>query len=335
VLGLGGMAQKQQLVRRGARDLDLTRAVRSGEVIRVRNGWYSTLSEQDPALRAVRVGGRLTGLSALHAMGAWMLDMPPLHVAVPMNAARLRRQNNRHARLNPKSPRGVVLHWESPDVASRGTAVSVGLVDALRRVILDESFETAIAALDWALGSGALDRIDLETLRSSLPAERSGVINWADGECDSLPESLSRTRCSLEGYQVESQVLLPDGRPIDLVIEGCIGYEVDGEQFHVFRFAADRDKDVAITLDGKHSFRPTANMVFHEWERIAAAIRIILVDRGVVSENSGSLSHSRRRAPGIAGFWRRPLRRSPEFPKPHTARTRIGGGGNSARRARG
>jgi len=66
---LGGIAQKQQLVARGARDLDLTRAFRSGAVDRARQGWYTTLPSEDLRVRAVRVGGRLTGLSAVHALG--------------------------------------------------------------------------------------------------------------------------------------------------------------------------------------------------------------------------------------------------------------------------
>jgi hypothetical protein len=59
---LGGMAQKQQLVRLGARDRDLTRAVRLREVHRARQGWYTTLDERSPQVQAVRIGGRLTGL---------------------------------------------------------------------------------------------------------------------------------------------------------------------------------------------------------------------------------------------------------------------------------
>src|ERR1700710_714864 len=146
---LGGMAQKQQLVRRGVGDRDLTYAVRIGDVVRVRNGWYSTMDETSPELRAVRVGGRLTGISAIAAKGGWVLDKHPLHVAVNDNASRLRTQHNRHQRLKVKATGGVVLHWESRDQTSRETAVSVGLLDALERVMLDEDFEVAVAAIDW------------------------------------------------------------------------------------------------------------------------------------------------------------------------------------------
>jgi very-short-patch-repair endonuclease len=282
---LGGMAQKQQLVRRGAHDRDLTYAVRIGDVVRVRNGWYSTWDESRPELRAVRVGGRLTGISAIAADGGWVLGTHPLHVAINPNAARLRTQDNRHRKLKVKATGGVVLHWVARDGFDRGTAVSVGLIDALERVVLDEEFEVAVAALDWALHTQQLDVVDFESLILRLPVERRGIRDWVDEKCESLPESLTRTRLRAAGYRVDIQVPLGDVQRIDLVVEGQIGVEVDGEQHHVNRFTYDRDKDVEITLDHKHALRPSAKMVFHDWPRFALAVGTALLDRGVVVVN--------------------------------------------------
>ncbi len=131
VTDLGGMAQKQQLVALGARDRHLTAAVRSGELLRVRNGWYTTLPRNDPRVRAVRVGGRLTGVSAIEALGGWVDRGTMLHVSVPSHAARLRSPNDRRRRLSHRRRGGVALHWESPELLARGTAMTVALLDAL------------------------------------------------------------------------------------------------------------------------------------------------------------------------------------------------------------
>jgi very-short-patch-repair endonuclease len=276
VHSLGGMAQKRQLVARGARDLDLTRAVKSGEVIRARQGWYTTLPPEDPGVRAVRVGGRLTGLSALAAMGAWVLNAPDLHVSVPANAARLRSQWNRLARLNVASTRGVILHWEQPDVAERGTPVAVGLVDALHRAVLDEALETAVAVIDWALRTGQLDDFDFERLIAALPANRQYIREWVDPLCDSLPESLSRTRLRLSGHKVVSQVAVGDLESIDLLVDDIVAIEIDGDEHHRDRFEKDRAKDVTITIARLHVLRPSARMVFGQWDRVARAIDVAL-----------------------------------------------------------
>jgi very-short-patch-repair endonuclease len=329
VHSLGGMAHKRQLVARGARDRHLTLAVRSGEVIRVRNGWYSTFSESDERLRAVRVGGRLTGSSAVVAMGAWVLGDRPLHVSVHGNAARLRDQYNRHERLNVTAPRGVVLHWDERDLRDRGSATSVGLMDALRRVVLDEAFEDAVAVLDWALHTGALDRIDFEGLILSLPEGFRGISGWVDDACESLPESLSRTRLRLAGRKVETQVRLGDLQRIDLVVDDIAAVEVDGDKFHRHRFEEDRSRDVDITLQHLHSLRPSARMVFYDWDRFARAVDVAISLRRGRPENSGVASRSPFSTRGMTG-WRRGTRhRSPEFSK------RSEGRGNSADRRAG
>ena len=275
------MAQKQQLVRRGARDLDLTLAVRNGDVIRARQGWYTTLPETDPRVQAVRVGGRLTGISAIIQLGGWVLGSHPLHVSVHDNAARLRTPRNRFVRFDHARPGRARVHWDDLDVAQRGTAMIVGLSDALYRVVLDESLETAVAALDWALHAGRLDRIDFERLILSLPAGLRDIADWVDGQCESLPESLSRTRVRLKGHRVESQRRLGELERIDLVIDDTASLEVDGDEFHRDRFEEDRRKDIDIAITGLHGLRPSARAVFHRWDSVYAAISVVLAERGI------------------------------------------------------
>ncbi len=312
VRSLGGMAQKRQLVALGARDHHLTDAVRRGEVGRARQGWYTVLPLMDPRVRAVRVGGRLTGISAVAALGGWVLDATLLHVAVPRNAARLRSQTDR--RLHPPAPRiaGVRLHWAPVD---GGTAVTVGLLDALHRVILDESREQVIAALDWALHTGRVDRLEVEALMLGVPPGRR--IPWAalDERCESLPESLARTRLREAGHDVRSQVRLNDVERIDLVVDGVIGLEVDGEEFHRGTFLRDRDKDAAILRMHLVPHRVPAVRVFRSWPAVLATIHSALADFG----NSGVAPRKPPR--------KRPIRARrawiPEFP---TGEGGIGGG---------
>jgi very-short-patch-repair endonuclease len=328
VNSLGGMAQKQQLVRRGAGDRDLTAAVRSRDVVRVRNGWYSTMDETSPELRAVRVGGRLTGISAIAARGGWVLGDHPLHVAVNDNAARLRTAHNRHQKLNVRSPGGVVLHWESREQAGRGSAVSVGLLDALERVVLDEQLEVAVAAIDWALHTMELDLIDFETLILRLPLERRGIRGWIDPRCESLPESLARTRLRLGGHSVETQHPMVDGRRIDLLVDEVVAIEVDGDEHHRERFEADRSKDIDITLMNLHALRPSARTVFRRWDHFERAVELAIAARiqpHPVVENSGpALGHPLGNR-GMTGWRRRPRRRTPEFSAGPTAGTGITG----------
>jgi hypothetical protein len=296
---LGGIAQKQQLVARGARDIDLTRAVRSGDVIRARQGWYTTLPPHDSRVRAVRVGGRLTGLSAIAARGGWVLSDRVLHVSLPRNAARLRSPGSRFRRFTPGAT--TMLHWDDISLTERGTTSSVALADALFRVIIDEPLEEAIAALDWALHTGALDDFDFESLILSLPEPLRAIREWVDAKCESLPESLSRTRFRLAGHHVDIQVRLTTRERLDLVVDGSVGVDVDGFEWHANTFEQDRAKDLTATLERFHALRPSANAVFHDWERLQLAVWAALEERGIrlPSKIQEARSGRRRRVPRL------------------------------------
>lgn len=210
------------------------------------------------------MGGRLTGISAVAEWGGWVLSTHVLHVSVPDNAARLRSLRA-----------SVRVHWDAQELGAWGTATSVGLSDALLRVVLDEDLETAVAALDWALHTGRLDRLDFERLIARLPANRRWIARWVDAACESLPESLARTRLRLAGHSVRTQVPLGAER-IDLVVDELIGIETDGEEFHRDFFERDRRKDLAIALAGYVPIRPPARLVFHEWDVVASAVDRLL-----------------------------------------------------------
>jgi very-short-patch-repair endonuclease len=301
---LGGMAQKQQLVARGARDIDLTLAVRRGSVDRARQGWYTTLPASDPRVRAVCVGGRLTGISAVIALGGWVLGRHPLHVSLHANAARLRTPWNRFVQIAGRIIRGLVLHWDDATVATRGDSMVVDLRDALRRVVLDEEFETAVAALDWALHTGQLDRIDFERMIRDLPQQLRHIADWVDEQCESLPESLARTRFRLLGHEVETQVRLGELERIDLVIDRCVGMETDGEEFHIARFERDRAKDIDITIADLHAIRPSARMVFHNWEKVVLAVESAVAARTRRRAAQGAVDPIGR-PPPAAALWGR------------------------------
>lgn len=285
----GGALDRRRLLELGATDHDLRRALRAGSLNRPRRGWYSTWSEGDPRFRAMRVGGRLTGISAVAALGGWVLDDRPLHVAVPVNAARLRSQWRRDIRRSDAPPDDVVVHWVAP---AHDRGASTGMVDvgeAIELVCRIEIAEQAIAVLDWARRTGRLDRIELAQLR-----ERLGPLRWlvdaSVENCDSLPESLARTRLRAAGVQVTTQVAFTDGAErIDLVLEGAVAVEVDGDEFHRERFEADRARDLAITRAGLHALRPSARRVFGHWQEVQDAAVRALRERGILVclHNSG------------------------------------------------
>lgn len=257
----GGLLHKRDLVRRGATDRDLTRAVREKDVRRVRRGWYTTFDPHDPRYRAVRVGGRLTGLMALRQYGAWMWSRnPPTLASVTRQASRLRRM------------KGVRVVYDPPRVARRGSLSVVDPRDALLRAILDESHETAVIAWDWASRSKLFTEAALDEVAALVPANKRGFLLWTDRGSDSIIESAARVRLLARGHEVVSQVHVHHPSPIDLVIDGTVALELDGEEFHADSFEKDRAKDLAIATAGLMPLRAAYSMVRYAWSVIARAI---------------------------------------------------------------
>jgi hypothetical protein len=109
----GGVFFTDEAYRAGETQSILYWSVAYGTIIRARRGVYCDPRLPEPALRALRVGGRLACVSALahHGLAPHPAEV---HVVVPANAARLR---------IPES--GVVVHWSRRRLAGDRLAVSV------------------------------------------------------------------------------------------------------------------------------------------------------------------------------------------------------------------
>ena len=87
----GLFLRRRDLLAHGYTDDDIRAALELGVIFRVRQGWYSVPDAPPAGVHAVRVGGRLTGISALESYGLRVPRRALVHVAVPINACRLRR----------------------------------------------------------------------------------------------------------------------------------------------------------------------------------------------------------------------------------------------------
>ena len=104
-----GVASRGELVANGVDPGLIDVAVWYGRhIIRVRDGWYARPGERRDVIRAWRVGGRLTCVSAAE-FHAGIEPGPVLHVEVPKSAVRLRNPDDRRRRLDPDA--AVVVHW--------------------------------------------------------------------------------------------------------------------------------------------------------------------------------------------------------------------------------
>jgi very-short-patch-repair endonuclease len=288
----GGFVTTSSLRGAGFSEHAVSRAVGERAMFRLKRGWYTSRDPASPEARAIAAGGRLTGASAIEALGGWVWRKPSrLQVSVPSNASRLR------------SDPGIQVHWEEPRVAPASAAI-VGLQDALVRLAFDADLETAVAGFDWAMRSGRLDRFECERTMLWLPNRARIISRWIDERSQSILESVARTRLLRRGWSVRSQVRVGELGSIDLVVEDTVALELDGREFHERRFERDRRKDLAITLEGRHSIRVSRSMLVTEWPRVESAIEEALRARYVPVAGFSGVAHAMPRGS------RRPPRRA-------------------------
>ncbi|MDN4598696.1 type IV toxin-antitoxin system AbiEi family antitoxin domain-containing protein [Leifsonia virtsii] len=189
---LGGIASVLQLRATGATSDELTAAVRTGRLRRLRRGVYALPEAPTAAVTAVLARGRLSCVSAARTYGLWAGPDPRLHL-----------QFSGHARAGPvESPH--VRHWLPTERSAEVWRVT--LADCLRSVARCADEETAVAVFDTALTAGL---VTLRVLRAVLSGQPVNVRRrWmlARPGSDSGVESIVRQRLQARGHVVEQQV---------------------------------------------------------------------------------------------------------------------------------
>lgn len=260
----GHVATTRQLLSTGLRPHDLTRAVRDGTLVRLRQGRYATVDATPGQRAAVSIGGRLTCGSAAASYGLWSGHDRQVHVAVSRNGSRLAPVNPSHA--------PVRIHWQT--ISPTSECWRVCLEDCLRAVVRCSDAETAVATLDTAIGTGLVDKSAIGRIFRDEPPRLVLIASRARPGSDSGVESIARQRLESRGLRVRQQIALPGVGRVDMAVEDRLFVEIDGYEFHSspHDFARDRRRDAAFVLGGHQRLRFTAVDVLREWRRVEHTI---------------------------------------------------------------
>lgn len=237
---LGGIATRQQLVAAGCTGYQLTAAVRSSLIRRVRQARYALADVSLDALAATRVGGMLAGPSAAQSYGLWSGFDTRLHISVGANSSRLRTNVAPslvgRRRLTPDVfRREVVIHWlvdgAVPELGPE--CWRVPLTTCLRQMASWCNRETAIACLDTALTARKISRRELVTLFARATASERRIAASARRGSDSGTESLVRQWVTAAGILVTQQIEIAGVGRIDMGVVGTrVLIEIDSRRYH-------------------------------------------------------------------------------------------------------
>ncbi|GAA3869571.1 type IV toxin-antitoxin system AbiEi family antitoxin domain-containing protein [Leifsonia kafniensis] len=261
----------------GTSENDLRRAVRVGEVERIRQGWYGLPGDTSDEVRALRVGGRLTCVSLLRMHGVWLMPDTRLHVAVSVARSRLCSPADRASGLGSSTDRpSVVTHWQ-PRLLNPLEPTEM-FDDAAACLAICLPRDHAIVAFDSLLNSKLLSPERLRAALAGLPDSHEWMLNLVDAGCGSGLETLARLNLRRRHIRVRSQVHIPPVGWIDLLIGDRLVLELDSRAHHTDSAAYERDRsrDLALIERGYLVIRVTYRSVMQDWPAIERAILTVV-----------------------------------------------------------
>jgi very-short-patch-repair endonuclease len=275
----GGVAATHELLRDGHTSHRLTAAVRRGEVIRARQGHYVCPEMAESRIRAVRVGGRLTGLSLARELAVWTPRTNELEVAVHPDARALRTSTDARVRLAEQAQPTTSVRWS--DTSHRGTRDSVGPRDMLQDVARRHPPIVAFAVAESALVRGILSSAELLRVIATLPPARRGLLAHASRASESGGESLTKFRLVRMRIPFAQQIEIEGAGRVDFLIGERLVIEIDGAEFHTSReaFEEDRRRDAVLVSAGYRVLRFSYAQVERRWTEVSGSIRASLERR--------------------------------------------------------
>lgn len=262
---LGHVASTSDLRAHGVTAWQLRRGVAEARVTRPRRGVYACAHVDSDIRRAAQLGGAITCVTVLRRAGVWAGHDQRVHVQVlPGRAAR--------------RSRDVHLHWVEPHFGLASLAEAEP-TEALRLAMHCLDSENAVAALESAGHEGLLQHADIRRVFRGAPRRVQRETDELHFSSGSGNETVVRLRLQHVGFSVEPQGYVPGLGHQDLVVEDCVGLEIDGRRWHgEDRFALDRDRDIQAESLGRHVLRLRAAHIFETWPHTLAAIERAVSD---------------------------------------------------------
>jgi very-short-patch-repair endonuclease len=258
----GGAATVRTLRLAGATSRALSAALDAGRLVRPRRGVYALPSLPPAGMDALRVGGRLSCVSAARSYGLWGGTDGRTHLRFPRHAGR--------------AGEAAVRHWGDSEPEAELWRVS--LADCLRSVVRCGDRETAIAVLDTALSAQKVNPATLRRLFDGEPETSRRIATEARPGSDSGVESILRQRLHARGHLVEQQVAVAGVGRVDMRVDGVLHVEVDGFAYHADQasFERDRLRDAALELQGLRRVRFAAKQVIDDADAVVAFVENVV-----------------------------------------------------------
>jgi very-short-patch-repair endonuclease len=265
-----------ELLSMGIGKAGIAKGMASGEIVRIRQGWYANPWLPFPAQQAARIGGQLACLSAAAHWDLWHFGDDRLHVAVDGNDCQLRTRTSYRTRLSLPHSADVEVHWTGTDQTVSRVVVSP--VVCVRQVAACCEPESALVVVESALNRGLVSGSEWTNLLAILPQAAQATLAHATHRSDSGTETLFVHRMRRAGIGVIQQFPVPGVGHVDCLIGERLVIELDSEAHHSDP-TEDRRRDALLSARGYRVLRFMYSQVVHRWPEVERAV-LAAISRG-------------------------------------------------------
>ncbi|MEV5041653.1 type IV toxin-antitoxin system AbiEi family antitoxin domain-containing protein [Microbacterium sp. LMI1x-1-1.1] len=251
----------RQLLDAGWSQRRVQRALRSGELVRVRIGVYAWPETCAEARLAGKHGGALACVTAARHRGLWVLDddrMP--HVWM------------RPGQRTYDDSCDCTEHWDAADPGEDRREPSLARI--LRQILTCHGGEAFFVALESARRQDLLDGDDMRWLSRNVNQDGRDALALSRDDADSGLESMLRWRLRELGLRVQTQVRIAGVGVVDALIGDRLIIEVDGRDNHDGPPLRHKDlvRDANAAMWGYVTLRFDYALIVHDWDIVERAI---------------------------------------------------------------
>lgn len=196
--------------------LAIRAAVETGELTRVRRGWYARPAASPEVIRAIQAGGRVGCVTGCRLHGLWSLPDDDVHVIVGAGCG--------------QAPQpGIQFH---PSAAPQLRQAVFPLIDCLAQVVHRHDVETILILLEDAVNKGLLSRREARKLLAATPERSRVATKYFMPNAQSGSETRVRLFFQSRRVGVRSQVSIGGIGTVDLLVGKSLIVECDSQAHH-------------------------------------------------------------------------------------------------------
>lgn len=227
--------------------------LKTGQLRRIRRGWYQTPEANPEAIRAIKLGGRLCCLSECKRQGLWVPpgDIRP-HIALPSHAENDLPSDvvGHRSKLNPGQP-------------------TVPLRESLGMVLRHHDAETGLIVLESAVDKGLITRWQARELIAEQSGRKQQELRFFTPGAQSGSETRARLFLQRRGLDVKIQQHPAGVGRVDILVGKSLIIECDSAAHHskVEDYLNDRERDLQAIDAGYSVIRLSYPQIWSEWKR--------------------------------------------------------------------